>query len=305
LKNHWKKWLPAFPSADLKKVNEGLQDDVPIVINAAIQCIPKNKHSVDPDVLYKVQLKSSVPEIGVPCPKHMTENSVSFPCMVKVDMSRSGLGNRVAKNKDEFSAILKELREGGWKDNVVFQEMIQGIKEVVSFQFNLNKSGEIYWIGSIVGGFNGFSWTNGVVDWDKQEEYKNLFYDEFVIPVKNYLHERGYFGIVMCDVLICDHGKYLVDLNPRVSGDTTHLLLAPYMAQFGLKHSILKQGSTINKPAKTLVELADHININTNIGKVIVVSAADVDDERSQYEVSVFAQTSLEVTELHNKLSYC
>jgi hypothetical protein len=75
------------------------------------------------------------------------------------------------------------------------------------------------------------------------------------------------------------------------------------MAQFGFKHSILKQGTTINKSAKTLVELANNINTNTNVGKIIIISAADVDDGQSQCEVSVYAQSPREVAELYNMIS--
>ncbi|XP_031562949.1 uncharacterized protein LOC116298577 [Actinia tenebrosa] len=98
LRHHWKKWLPDFPTADIKTIDEGLQDHVPIVTTGSMQVIPDNKHSVDPDVLYRVQLKSSIPEVGVTCPKHfMNVNAVSFPCLVKVDMSWSGRGNQLAK----------------------------------------------------------------------------------------------------------------------------------------------------------------------------------------------------------------
>jgi predicted ATP-grasp superfamily ATP-dependent carboligase len=232
LSNHWKEWLPDFPVADLKTVDEGLQDEVPIVTTAAMEQIPKKKHSVDPDVLYNVQLKSSILELGVSCPKHMTENELTFPCIAKVDMSWSGRGNRLLKNKDEMSAVLKDIREEcGWEKNIIFQELIEGIKEVPTFQFHLDKSGEIYWIGTGSGRFKGFKWTSGVVDWDTQEEYKNLVYDQFTIPIKNYLHKQGYFGLVTFEILITDHGLYLVDLNPRIGGDITYLLIAPYMAQ--------------------------------------------------------------------------
>lgn len=145
-----------------------MQDEVPIVTNGAMQSIPENKHSVNPDIHFKVQLKSSIPEVGVPCPKHMTEKTVSFPCIVKVDMSWLGRGGYIVKNETELARILKEIREEyGWKDTVIFQEMIQGIKEVPGFQFYLQKSGEIYWVGTSFGGFNGLIWTGSVLDWDK------------------------------------------------------------------------------------------------------------------------------------------
>lgn len=75
LQYHWRKLLPAFPKANLKSVGEGLQNDAPIVTTAAMECIPEAKHSIHPDIMYKVQLKSSIVEIGVSCPKHLNVGS--------------------------------------------------------------------------------------------------------------------------------------------------------------------------------------------------------------------------------------
>jgi len=60
------------------------------------------------------------------------------------------------------------------------------------------------------------------VDWDKQEGYEEIVHEEFTLPIKKYLHERGYFGLATFKVLITDHGRYLVDLKPRIGGDTAH-----------------------------------------------------------------------------------
>ncbi|KAK3709420.1 hypothetical protein QZH41_019544 [Actinostola sp. cb2023] len=88
LKQHWKTWLADFPLAKFISIDDGLKDDnIPIVTCSAFQGIPRNKHSIDPDILYKLQLKSSIPEIGVPCPRHMDEKNVEFPCVVKVDLT--------------------------------------------------------------------------------------------------------------------------------------------------------------------------------------------------------------------------
>ncbi|KAL9966845.1 hypothetical protein ACROYT_G024975 [Oculina patagonica] len=227
LQQHWKQWLPAFPPVVIKSLEEGLQDDIPVVTTAAFQGIPKHKHSVDPDVIYEVQLKSSILDIKVPMPRHVDENAntpISYPCMVKVDMSAGGLGNSLVKSEDELSATLREIREVcGWKEGIVIQEFIPGVKEVPSCHFYLNKSGEIFWIGTAIAGFDGYSYISGTVDWEKHEEYEHLLYEEFTVPIKNYLQERGYFGLVNFEVLITDHGNYLVDVNPRIGGDTTRV----------------------------------------------------------------------------------
>ena len=302
LQQHWKQWLPAFPPVVVKSLDEGLQDDVPVVTTAAFQGIPKDKHSVDPDILYKVQLKSSLLDIKAPTPGHMDEDAISFPCMVKVDLSSGGLGNSLVKNKAELSDTLRQIREVcGWKGGIVFQELIAGVREVPSFQFYLHKSGEIFWIGTTSGGFNGYSWTSGAVNWDRQEGYEQLAYEDFTLPIKRYLQERGYFGLVTFEVLITDHGKYLVDVNPRIGGDTTHLLLARHMAlEFGLKHSAIFCYNKHQTTAKKLVEKANGINKNGE-EIVIVLSAAD-EDEGCESFLSIFAKTSEIVQTLFQRM---
>ena len=248
LQKHWKKSIPGFPLGNVKSVDEALKDDVPIVTSAALQNIPEHKQSIHPDLMYKLQLKSAILETGVPVPRHMDEDSISFPCAVKADMGWCGRGSQIVHNTGELTATLKHIRDiCGWNGGVVFQEFIPGVEEVPSFQFHLNKSGEIFWIGTTLGKFDALRWRAATVDWDKQDEYRDLVYEEFTIPIKNYLQKNGYYGLVTFEVLFTDHGKYLVDLNPRVGGDTSHLLLARYMAsEFGLKHSAMFSENTHN-----------------------------------------------------------
>ena len=101
LQKHWTKWLPAFSEATVRSVDEALQDDVPIVTSAALQGIPEHKHNIDPDVIYKLQLKSSMLDIGVPIPRHMDENAISYPCAVKADMGWLGRGSQLLQNASE------------------------------------------------------------------------------------------------------------------------------------------------------------------------------------------------------------
>ena len=292
LQQHWKQWLPAFPPVVIKSLDEGLQDDVPVVTLEAFQDIPKHKHSVDPDILYQVHLKSSLLEIKAPTPRYMDEDAISYPCMVKVDKSAGGIGHSLVKNETELSATLQQLRDVcGWKEDVVFQEFIPGVKEVRSCHFHLQKSGEVSWIGTAIAGFSGYSCASSTVDWDKQEEYERMMYEEFTLPIKNYLQERGYFGLVNFEVLTTDHGNYLVDVNTRIGGDTGHVLLARYMAlDFGLKHSKIFLYNKHKTTAKKLVEKANGINKNGE-GIVIVLSAAD-EDEGCESFLSIFAKTS-------------
>lgn len=302
LKQHWKQWLPDFPAVYIKSPDEGLRDDLPIVTRAALQGIPEDKHFVHPDILYELHLKSSILDIKAPTPRHMDESSISYPCMVKIDMSSGGRGNRLVKNEIELSATLRHIREVcGWNGKIVFQEYLHQVKEVPSFQFYLHRSGELFWVGTTSGGFSGFSWTDGLTNWDKQDYYEQLVYEEFTIPIKNYLQKRGYFGLVTFEVVITDHAKYLVDVNPRIGDDTTHLLLARYMAlDFGLKHSAIFCYNKHTVSSRRLVARANAIN-KRGKGTIVVLSVADA-DKGCQSDLSIFAKTPEEVQTLFHNL---
>ncbi|EDO28703.1 predicted protein [Nematostella vectensis] len=90
---HWKKWLPAFAPATIKTIEEGLSDNVPVVTTGAMQGMSENKHSVNPDTHYRLQLKSTIPEINVCSPPRINVSNLSFPCLMKIDQSWSGRGS--------------------------------------------------------------------------------------------------------------------------------------------------------------------------------------------------------------------
>ena len=190
---------------------------------------PQHKHNMHPDSLYVVQLKSSIFDI-VPSPRHLGKD-ISYRSIVKVDMSSDGIGKRLAKNEGELSATLRQIRDVcHWKGEIVFQELIPGVKEVPDSNFICTNRGNYFGSAQL---------------------------REFTLPIQKYLQERGYFGLVSFEVLIINHGKYLVDLSPRISGDATHLLLAGFMAlDIGLKRSATFCYNKHRTAAKKLVEKA-------------------------------------------------
>ena len=303
LQEHWKKWLPAFSQATVKSVDEALLDEVPFLTYTAQQSIPEQKHSIHPDIMYKLPLKSSIPEIGVPVPRHMDENSISYPCAIKIDMGWTGRGSRCVKSATELSDALWYIRDAcGWKGGIVLQEFLSGVNEVPGFQFHVDRSGEIFWIGTSEGKFDVFEWVSSTVDWNKQEEYRNSVYEDLTVPIANYLQKSGYFDVVTSEVLFTDNGKYLVDLNPRISADTTHMLLARYMAlEVGLKYSEMFPGRTHNVTGEKLVEKANNLNKN-NVGKIVILSVADAVNIGCHFDASVFGQTPEEVQALFKSL---
>ena len=104
---------------------------------------PQHKHNMHPDTLYVVQRKSSIFDI-VPSPRHLGKD-ISYPCIVKVDMSSDGIGNRLAKNEGELTATLRQIRDVcHWKGEIVFQEFIPGVKEVLASNFICTNRGNYF-----------------------------------------------------------------------------------------------------------------------------------------------------------------
>ncbi|KXJ23859.1 hypothetical protein AC249_AIPGENE15405 [Exaiptasia diaphana] len=224
LKEHWKQWLPVFPSASFKSISEGLADDTPLVTVAALESVPANKYSVHPDIIYELNRKSTILKIGVPCPKHMTPENVSFPCVVKVDMAWGGRGNILARNQRQFSNALDMVRkQAGWKGDLLIQEYLDNIIKVHDCYFYLFKSGEVFWLGVYLGQFDfsdgKFEWLCGLSDFEEECERKNYVYDKFIVPIAKFLHEKGYFGALSCEIVENEKGMFLVDLNVRISGE--------------------------------------------------------------------------------------
>lgn len=305
LRQHWQKWLPAFRAAKFINIDEGLKNDgIPIVTNGAFEGIPRWKHSVDPDVLQRIQSKSAISEIDVQSPRYMDENNLEFPCVLKVDLSYAANGNFLIKGAKELSNVLQEIRGNGWKGNVVLQELIPDAKEVVSTTFYLKKTGDVKWIGANKGNFTGFKWNSMSFNWNEQEDLKNLVYDEFLIPISKYLHNNRFFGVANFEIIKTQKGKkVLVDLNPRFPGELTSHLVAPYMANLGFPCCTFHTGVLSNKiPAKKLIDKANQLNETQDFGRVLVTSAGN-DNGECASAISIFSKTSEDCQILHQKIS--
>ncbi|EDO49844.1 predicted protein [Nematostella vectensis] len=275
---HWKQWLPDFPEPNFKTVDEGMDDADPIITIFPMQKIPEEKHAVEPDMHYHILLKSAIPETGAPCPKHFSADDAVFPCMVKVDQSLSGYGNYVVYNQEQLDDALQIIKDKFGKiAPYVITEFVENVTDTFGSQFYLTKSGEIQWLGTNVNLLKDYDWVGSVVDWDVQEDHKNRVYEDFVIPVAEYLHSQGYFGIAGIDVITSPSGDYLVDLNPRLTGFTPHALIAPYMAKEGLTKSLFKAADPHDCTTEELLKRANFINEQSE-GRIVVLFSMDVEE---------------------------
>ena len=158
------------------------------------------------------------------------------------------------------------------------------------YYFYVFKSGDIHWLGSLTGAdSNYFNWNAGVGDWTRQEELKEAVYEEFILPVKNFLHSSGYFGIVNIEILEKNGERYLVDLNCRLPGALAQLLISPYMAKLGYPVSLMTTSKILRCTRQELFAMAEKIN-ESSTGKVIVLAAAHVDGA-FRADLALFAET--------------
>ena len=288
--NHWKKWLPVFPAAKVKSVEDGFADDIPVVTTGPLQSLPAMKHVIDPDLHNELLLKSTIPRIGVPNPRLMKEENVTFPCMLKVDQSGGGCGNWLVRNSHQLKEVVAEIRNKyNWKGKYILQEYIPDAV-TMGYYFYVFKSGDIHWLGSLTGvDSNYFNWTAAVGDWTRQEELKEAVYEEFILPVKNFLHSSGYFGMVNIEILEKNGERYLVDLNCRLPGALSQLLISPYMEKLGYSMSLMTTSNILRCRKQELFAMEERIN-DSSAGKVIVLAAAHVNGA-FRADLALFAET--------------
>ena len=118
---------------------------------------------------------------------------------------------------------------------------------------------------------------------------RKAIYEDFILPIKTFLHTSGYFGIVNIEILEKEGRRYLVDLNCRLPGVLAQLFIAPYMAKLGYPMSLTTTSKTLGCTRKELFSMAEEIN-EQGPEKIIVLAAADVDGV-FKADLAVFAET--------------
>lgn len=108
---------------------------------------------------------------------------------------------------------------------------------------------------------------------------RKAVYEDFILPIKTFLHTSGYFGIVNIEILEKEGRRYLVDLNCRL----------PSMAKLGYPMSLTTTSKTLGCTRKELFSMAEEIN-EQDPRKIIVLAAADVDGV-FKADLAVFVET--------------
>lgn len=269
-------------------------------MNFPFQSFPAKKHAVHPDIHYKLSSKARIPEMGAPCPRYMSRENFTLPCMIKSTQGVGGRGVFVAQTKDEAKAAFRELKSNFQCREPVVTEVIQDIAEFLNVQLYLFKDGDFHWLGVRRKMYSQcLDLTTPDVNWDEQPELRKQALG-VVLPVIKYLHTKNYFGFIGVEVLINHIGKFLIDVNLKTSDSTYLLLLAPHLAalHFPVCHVI----DLLPLSVEQLVEAIDELNFE-ELGRMIVLSGDECSGEKPVKAcVAVFAKNADKAFLLHRKL---
>ncbi|KXJ16739.1 uncharacterized protein LOC110235109 [Exaiptasia diaphana] len=300
LKQHWKKWLPFFPDANMCDLTLEGTGERKCFTQYPLQCLPRKKHAIDPDVHHKILSKNSIPEMGANCPRHMTLDDYTVPCMIKASWGTGGKATYLAKTKPDAENFIYKLQNEFRCPEPVISEFITGVTGNYCVNFYLYKSGDVEWLGCPIQDIDeDFGWIGVHMDWNEQDELKDKLYDT-VMPVKEYLHQNGYFGVVGIDVLSNKDGNFVIDVNARINGSTTLVMIGPHMAELGYPMSAKLM---IEDVKCTESELIDEFNKINSEGKEMVINLASVETEKSCTAViCLFAKTEENLKTLYKKM---
>lgn len=248
-------------------------------MNFPFQSFPANKHAVHPDIHYKLSSKARIPEMGAPCPRYMSRDNYTLPCMVKATQGKAKRGTFLVRTEDEAKSAFDELSRHFCDAELVVTEVIEHISKCLIVQLYLFQDGQVHWLGvkcksnmPFAKRPSGFV-PKPDVNWNEQAELKEQLRD-VVSPVTQYLHRNGYFGFTGVEVLVNDEGCFVIDVNLKISSSTNLLLIAPHMAALGYPISYVT--NVLSTSIKLLLEAIDRLNRQAN-GRVILLA----DGERS------------------------
>ena len=297
---HWSRWLPFFPTPDIRILDREDTGGKPLIVNFPFQSFPAKKHAVHPDIHYKLSSKARIPEMGAPCPRYMSRDNYTLPCMIKSTQGVGGRGVFLAQTKDEARAAFRELKSNFCCHEPVITEVIQDITEFLNVQIYLFQNGDFHWLGVRRKMYSKcLDLSTPDVNWEEQPELRKQALG-VALPVMKYLHKNNYFGFIGVEILINNKGKFLIDVNLKTSDSTYLLLLAPRMA--ALKFPVCCVTDVQPTSIERLIEAIEKLN-NEEQGRLVVLSGDEFFGEKQMKAcVAVFAKNAEVAFILHRKL---
>ena len=250
-------------------------------MNFPFQSFPAEKHAVDPDIHYKLSSKTRIPEMGAPCPRYMSRDNYTLPCMIKAAQGKGKRGTFLVRTESEAQKAFLELTNYRCDSELVITEVIENISKCLIAQLYLFQDGHFHWLGVKCKTNWPFSeQPNGSppapdVNWNEQGQLKKLMVD-MVLPVMRYLHQNGYFGFTGVEILVNDKGSFVIDVNLKISSSTNLLLIAPHMADLGYPLSYVMD--ILPTDIKLFLEAIDQLNRQEQ-GRAILLADGELSGE--------------------------
>lgn len=299
LQEHWKQWIAGYTSPTVIDYPTGFSDDVPVSFSIPFEEIPKAKHLVDPDTWYELYDKATVPRCGAVVPQHF--DTFQAPCMIKVSHGCASKGVWMAETQEQGESILRDLRSK-WDGGIIYQAIVRGLKENVCAQFYMHRDGSHTWVGvshqifsEVTHFFQGGKMST------KEQVHLREKYEQFLLPVFRFLHNKKYVGFCGVDVVQGDDdGLYVVDINPRPCGSTPMLFLSPIMASLGFTEGFIRS-CEFRCSASRLVQIAGQLN-GQKRGMCVILSAGGVEDSKCRSFCCFFAATDSGSSKLYSEL---
>lgn len=222
-----------------------------------MDCMLHLPHTVDPEVHYKLLSKKNLALSGLPTPESevirtnlqphqiydessldaevvcMMEPILNYtlPFVIKLPQSSSGKGVFLIHTESDRGhaievlrielkrtlQILNESTQDMQSCSLVAQKMISG--EAVALAFFLTRTGRPIFTSCCkqIVDVHGH-WEGGFISYQQQERLQRQ-YAGTVEKLSRFMHEKGYYGPIGCDVMTDQDGTQLIiDLNVRVSG---------------------------------------------------------------------------------------
>lgn len=306
IREHWSKWLPFFPKPDIRVFDQEDIGEKLLIVNFPFESFPAKKHAVHPDIHYRLSSKTQIPEMGAPCPRYMSRDNYTLPCMIKAAQGKAKRGTFLVRNEEEARKAFDELNKHFCDAEPVITEVIENISKCLIVQLYLFQDGRIHWLGVKCKTNMPFAKQpeghvpTPDVNWDEQTELKELLRD-VVAPVTQYLHQNGYFGFTGVEILVNGKGSYVIDVNLKISSSTNLLLIAPHMAALGFPISFVTD--ILSTDIKHLLGAIDHMN-HEDKGRVILLADGELSVEfQHKACVVLFARNSEDGLKLRQELA--
>ena len=274
-------------------------------MNFPFQSFPAKKHAVHPDIHYKLSSKARIPEMGAPCPRYMSRDNYTLPCMIKAAQGKAKRGTFLVRTEEEANEAFGELSRHFGDAELVVTEVIENISKCLIVQLYLFQDGHVHWLGVKCKTNMPFAKRpegcvpRPDVNWNEQTELKELLRD-VVTPVTQYLHQNGYFGFTGVEILVNGIGCFVIDVNLKISSSTNLLLIAPHMA--ALDYPVSYVMDILPTSIKHLLEAIDHLNLQAK-GRAILLADGELSVEfQHKACVVVFAKNCEDAFQLQRDL---